>query len=67
MNRYLPSFMATFAGVALLAMSVVSLPEPAAAQFGGFGIPALRRRPLRRRWWLSGRLSPLRQRPALGR
>jgi hypothetical protein len=36
MNRYLPGFMATFSGVALLAMSVVSLPEPAQAQFGLF-------------------------------
>ena len=45
MNRYLPSFMATFSGVALLAMSVVSLPEPAQAQFGLFiphfgGVPS---------------------------
>jgi hypothetical protein len=36
MNRYLPSFMATFSGVALLAIGVVSLPEPAQAQFGLF-------------------------------
>jgi hypothetical protein len=41
MNRYLPSFTATFAGVALLAMGVLILPEPAAAQLGGFGIPGL--------------------------
>ena len=39
MNRYLPSFTATFAGVALLATGVLILPEPVAAQFGGFGIP----------------------------
>ncbi len=44
MKRYLPSLMATFSGVALLAMGVVSLPEPAVAQFGLFiphfgGIP----------------------------
>jgi hypothetical protein len=36
MNRYLPSFMATCSGVALLAMSALSLPEPAQAQFGLF-------------------------------
>jgi hypothetical protein len=41
MNKYLPSFTATFAGVALLAMGVLILPEPAAAQFGGFGIPGI--------------------------
>ena len=40
MNRYLPSFTATFSGVALLAMGVLSLPEPAAAQFG-FGFPGI--------------------------
>jgi hypothetical protein len=44
MNRYLPSFMATCLGAALLAMSALSLPEPAQAQFGLFiphfgGIP----------------------------
>ena len=36
MNRYVPSFMATFSGIALLAMGVLSLPEPAVAQFGLF-------------------------------
>jgi hypothetical protein len=43
MNRYLPSLMAILSGVALLAIGVLSLPEPAAAQFGfgGFGIPFL--------------------------
>jgi hypothetical protein len=44
MNRYLPSFMTIFSGVALLATGVLSLPEPAVAQFGLFiphigGIP----------------------------
>ncbi|MGA9324364.1 MAG: hypothetical protein WBW06_25225 [Xanthobacteraceae bacterium] len=36
MKRYLPSFMATFSCVALLAMGILSLPEPAQAQFGLF-------------------------------
>ena len=36
MNRYLPSFMAIFSCVALLAIGVMSLPEPAQAQFGLF-------------------------------
>jgi hypothetical protein len=37
MNRYLPSTKATLSGVALLAIGLLSLPDPAAAQFGGFG------------------------------
>jgi hypothetical protein len=36
MNKYLPSIMATLSGVALLTMGVLSLPEPAQAQFGLF-------------------------------
>jgi hypothetical protein len=38
MSKYLPSIRATFSGVALLTAGVLSLPDPAAAQFGGFGI-----------------------------
>jgi len=36
MNRYLPSLMAACSGMAFLAMSTFSLPEPAHAQFGLF-------------------------------
>ena len=36
MNRYLPGLMAASSGMALLAASTFSLPEPAHAQFGIF-------------------------------
>jgi hypothetical protein len=46
MNRYLPSLMAIFSAVALAAMGILALPQPAKAQFGifipnigGFGFP----------------------------
>jgi hypothetical protein len=36
MNKYLPSLMATFSAIALAAMGILALPQPAKAQFGIF-------------------------------